>query len=60
MSQPTEAAIPSAKAIPDGKGGLIVPDCPICHQRHHHGKGYGHRIAHCTDLDGLGYILIPE
>lgn len=50
--------IPDAPAIPDGRGGLIVLDCPYCHRRHHHGEPYGHRIAHCGEPMNPGYNLV--
>ena len=46
----------------------IVPECPLCGQRHVHGAGWpesdpraflGHRGAHCADpaVRGNGYVL---
>jgi hypothetical protein len=54
---------PELTAYPDGD----QPDsglrawCAWCHRWHHHGPGYGHRVAHCHNQaspyrDG-GYIL---
>ena len=33
--------------------------CPHCKRPHHHGKGEGHRVAHCTDgpFRERGYVL---
>lgn len=46
------------------RGNQLVLKCPHCGKRHHHGTGYGHRVAHCwkrpKELEGksLGYTLI--
>lgn len=44
-----------AYAVADGSTTLV---CPFCDQRHHHG-GFGHRLAHCADPRGRGYVLVP-
>lgn len=38
-------------------GGGTALLCPYCGQRHRHG-GFGHRLAHCADPQGRGYVLI--
>lgn len=56
--------IPVIKALPrpDFKEGLMFW-CPFCKEWHRHGKGKGHRHAHCTNPDSpyniTGYILEP-
>ena len=35
--------------------------CPHCGKNHHHGKGEGHRVAHCgkhSPYNKTGYILV--
>jgi hypothetical protein len=34
--------------------------CPYCRKRHYHGKGEGHRVAHCLHVDenNVGYIVL--
>jgi len=55
---------PVIKALPrlDLEGGLMFW-CPFCQKWHLHGKGTGHRVAHCTNLESpfneTGYILEP-
>jgi len=44
-----------AYAAADGRTTLL---CPFCGQHHHHG-GFGHRLAHCADPRGRGYVLVP-
>ncbi len=43
-----------AYAVADGGTTLL---CPFCGQHHHHG-GFGHRLAHCANPQGRGYVLI--
>ncbi len=46
-------------------GSVILPACPYCGGQHRH-RGFGHRIAHCVERKGRGYVLrqavaaIPE
>jgi len=44
-----------AYAAADGGTTLLYP---FCGQHHHHG-GFGHRLAHCADPRGRGYVLVP-
>lgn len=48
------------EAVPVGRS-LVVLRCPFCSRKHWHGfaGGYGHRVAHCLDPDGRGYVLVP-
>ena len=38
--------------------------CKYCNRNHLHGRGYGHRVAHCDDpaspYRATGYILIED
>jgi len=43
-----------AYAAADGGTALL---CPFCGQKHRHG-GFGHRLAHCADPQGRGYVLV--
>ena len=43
-------------AYPELGGGTAL-SCPYCGQRHRHG-GFGHRLAHCADPRGRGYVLV--
>lgn len=51
---------PILLAFPDRNNNLHAW-CPYCVTFHHHGKGEGHRVAHCTNTDSpfkkTGYIL---
>jgi hypothetical protein len=39
-------------------GAVIVVSCPYCRHEHRHGGAtLGHRIAHCREADGRGYVL---
>ena len=38
--------------------GAMVLLCPYCGELHRHG-GFGHRLAHCRDPRGRGYVLVP-
>ncbi len=39
---------------------LTIPKCPFCGKPHYHGKGYGHRSAHCVGGGpDEGYVLVP-
>lgn len=31
--------------------------CPFCGQEHRHGKGAGHRVAHCDDRKAHAVVL---
>lgn len=33
------------------KGTLIIDECFFCSKKHEHGRGEGHRIAHCLPKD---------
>ena len=53
--------IPEVEAYEHRDGiNLVVKKCPYCGEEHWHGKGYGHRVAHCTGRQGnsAGYILV--
>lgn len=44
----------------EGKGGDWFVWCPFCKTNHHHSKGEGSRVAHCTKetpFKETGYIL---
>ena len=43
-----------ARLAPDGT--VLVPECPYCGEQHRH-RGFGHRLAHCADPRGRGYVL---
>ncbi|MCX5673838.1 MAG: hypothetical protein NTX87_02420 [Planctomycetota bacterium] len=47
--------IPALAAVPraDGRPGLRIW-CRHCRRWHLHGMGYGHRVAHCADVDRRG------
>jgi len=45
-----------AYLAPDG--GVVLPRCPFCGEQHRHG-GFGHRLAHCAEPMGRGYVLRP-
>ncbi len=47
---------PKVAAYPEPGGGVVLL-CPYCDRRHLHG-GLGHRLAHCDDPQGKGYVLI--
>ena len=34
------------------RGGVLVITCPWCGQTHYHGRGPGHRVAHCIQPVG--------
>ncbi len=42
----------------DTERGLTDP-CAFCSRRHQHGLGDGHRIAHCSDADGISLFHRP-
>lgn len=53
---------PTVKAIDTGKH-WIVSNCPFCGNIHHHGRGPGHRVAHCVSRNDVhlpGYHLEIE
>jgi len=56
------AKIPVIKCLPrpDFQGGMMFW-CPFCRKYHRHGRGDGHRAAHCTNPDSpyneTGYII---
>lgn len=43
------------KAFERNKEGMLSAWCPFCHEFHHHGKGEGHRVAHCKNNDSPFY-----
>lgn len=47
---------PKVAAYPE-PGGSTALLCPFCGQQHRHG-GFGHRLAHCADPRGRGYVLV--
>ena len=49
---------PEVPAYSEPGGGTALL-CPYCGQRHHHG-GFGHRLTHCADPRGRGYVLVPN
>jgi hypothetical protein len=38
---------------------LWLVDCPHCGKIHTHGGVPGHRVAHCPEGRGVGYVLVP-
>lgn len=46
----------------ENKDGDMVITCPYCGKRHIHGKGEGHRVAHCLvrSRDNNGYTIVLE
>ena len=36
----------------------IMPRCPYCKERHHHGAGQGLRLAQCATGPGGSYYLV--
>ena len=55
-----EDGIPVLRAIPYTPEGFLKVWCPDCETWHFHGKGEGHRVAHCrekTSMKRTGYIL---
>jgi putative DNA primase/helicase len=48
---------PEVPAYSDPSGGTALL-CPYCGRQHRHG-GFGHRLAHCADPRGRGYVLVP-
>ena len=55
MSCDVPALHPEVPAYPEPGGGLALL-CPYCGRRHRH-SGFGHRLAHCVDPRGRGYVL---
>lgn len=47
---------PAVPAYAAPGGGTVVEACPFCGQQHQH-SGFGHRLAHCDDQRGRGYVL---
>ncbi len=47
---------PEVPAYSDPSGGTALL-CPYCGRQHRHG-GFGHRLAHCADPRGRGYVLV--
>ncbi len=47
---------PEVPAYAAADGGTMLL-CPFCGQKHRHG-GFGHRLAHCADPQGRGYVLV--
>lgn len=45
-----------APAFLEEDGSVVLPSCPYCGERHRH-RGFGHRLAHCADPGGRGYVL---
>jgi hypothetical protein len=54
-------SLPAIRRV-DGTPGLRVWCC-YCRKHHLHGTGYGHRVAHCSEITSpyrkTGYVLIP-
>ena len=54
-----EITIPTLLAEPVDDGLRVW--CIWCRQHHHHGDGYGHRVAHCANprspYRDTGYVL---
>ena len=56
LSCDVPALHPDVPAYPTPGGGMTI-SCPYCGKLHRHG-GTGHRLAHCADPRGRGYVLI--
>lgn len=59
----TAVPSPDVVAVPDRTGRTVTIRCPYCRKRHTHGaqdlnRDLGHRVAHCSDGRGLGYVLV--
>lgn len=48
---------PEVPAHLGADGGIVLLSCPFCGQRHRH-RGFGHRLAHCDEPSGRGYVLL--
>jgi len=48
---------PEVPAYLGADGGIVLPSCPFCGQQHRH-QGFGHRLAHCAEPGGKGYLLV--
>ena len=51
---------PVLYAIPRSDKGFLSAWCPFCKKWHNHGKGEGHRVAHCGEgspFKKTGYVL---
>jgi len=57
LSCDVPALHPEVAAYPEPGGGTALV-CPYCGRQHRHG-GFGHRLAHCADPRGRGYVLVP-
>ena len=55
-----EGRYPVLMAVADDEG-MLSAWCPHCQKLHHHGRGEGHRGAHCHDprspFKESGYVL---
>ncbi len=54
---------PNVVALPYGTGRVVTIRCPYCRRRHPHGaqdldRDLSHRVAHCSEGRGLGYVLV--
>jgi len=56
LSCDVPALHPEVAAYPEPGGGTALL-CPYCGRQHQHG-GFGHRLAHCADPRGRGYVLV--
>ena len=56
LSCDVPALHPEVAAYPEPGGGTALL-CPYCGRQHRHG-GFGHRLAHCADPRGRGYVLV--
>lgn len=48
---------PEVPAHLGSDGQILLAACPFCGQQHRHG-GFGHRLAHCAEPRGKGYLLV--
>lgn len=48
---------PAVPAHAEPSGQTVLEGCPFCSQQHRH-NGFGHRLAHCIEPGGKGYLLV--
>lgn len=48
---------PEVPAHLGADGQILLAACPFCGKQHRH-RGFGHRLAHCDEPGGRGYLLL--